>query len=92
VEVNWAARYEALRAHALGQAPVTFIPLGLGVLYSRGVAAWLRCEVMALSGRAPPPAGERSESSYETDLPVVQAELVQLLAGTALLTVTRRSV
>jgi hypothetical protein len=90
--MNWAARYEALRAHALGQAPVTFIPLGLGVLYSRGVAAWMKCEMESSSDRWAVAAEAKSAWKCKTNLSGLQAELAQLLAGAALLTASPISV
>jgi hypothetical protein len=87
MEVNWAVRYEALRAHALGQAPVAFIPLGLGVLCSRGVAAWMRCETVSSSNGWPVSQEKDPPWKSGTNLSGLQAELAQLLAGAALLTV-----
>jgi hypothetical protein len=84
MEVNWAVRYEALRAYALGQAKVAFIPLGLGVLYRRGVAAWMKGEVESSSDRWPVPTEETSAWKCEANLSGLQAELTRLLAEAAL--------
>ena len=84
-EPDLVGRYEALRAHALGQMSVGWNPLGLAILHHRGVAAWMAAEQSALQSR------ERIEPERRCELdrqPVCgsQPELVRLLAGTALLT------
>lgn len=88
---EWTRRYEALRAHATGDVPLDFVPLGLAVLWHRGVAAWMAAECSARdpglgaergSGTSSPPA--RDELASPT------SELVRLLAGTALLVARRR--
>lgn len=84
VDAAWADRYERLRAHATGHAPLDFIPLGLALLQHRGVTAWMiaagsRDDVGA-RGRA---GGARDrESRDERD--ARRSELVHLLAGAAL--------
>jgi hypothetical protein len=89
--VNWVTHYEALRAHALGEAPVTFVPLGLGVLYHRGVAAWMRCEALARSDPSQTPVRTGPHRRSEIDLSPLQSELVRLLVGAALRSITTRS-
>lgn len=82
---SWLERYEALRAHVLGEGGLAFTPLGLAVLRHRGVAAWMEMERRALAPApswAPPALGDETLALEPTG---VRAELVQLLAGTALL-------
>ena len=81
----WAAHYEALRRHALGDAPVAFVPLGLGVLRRHGLVAWIATEANARRLAVTP-----VESMAMGSRPTVSgasSELVNLLAGTALLVV-----
>lgn len=84
--MDWTEQYEALRAHAVGEAPVGFVPLGLGVLHRRGVAGWMAVEWGAEVERAP--AGEqRIDGRGErrgVDVSPFKLELVQLLATAAL--------
>lgn len=82
-EVVWVERYEALRAHALGQAQVDFVPLDLALLRHRGVVAWMAADVSSrqpLSSHKNGPGREerRAEATSRT-------ELVQVLAAMALL-------
>lgn len=86
----WTERYEALRAHATGQTPLGFIPLGLALLQHRGVVAWMAAESSAVgSERYGQTYPKRARSSMDgVDAP--RSELIRLLAGTALLTVRGR--
>jgi hypothetical protein len=72
-------RYEALRERALGSAP-DGLRLGLGLLLTRGVAAWMH----AARQLQPPPA-ERDPLARDPggSLPA-ERELVSVLAGIAL--------
>jgi len=77
----WAERYEQLRAHATGQAPLGFIPLGLALLQHRGMVAWMTA------------AGSRDDAGVRASsrpcdrtsdaLDARRRELVRLLAGVA---------
>ena len=87
---EWAERYEALRAHATGQASVGFIPLGLALLRHRGVAAWMAAESSAAETALPSHAHKERGSSSMEQLDACHAELVRLLAGAALLASRRR--
>ena len=79
-------RYEALRAHALGDARLGFVPLGLAILRHRGVVAWMDAEEAALeptdSARELHHRGAAAEAEVVAP---ARSELVALLAGTALL-------
>lgn len=79
-------RYEALRAHALGQAAVDFVPLGLGVLRHRGLAAWLDTESAAVALPTRTPVVEGREGGRAFGFSGVKLELVRLVSGTVLLT------
>ena len=85
-EVDWVQRYEALRTHVLGQAPLGFVPLDLALLQHRGVAAWMAANV---SSRQPLSLHEngsgREERGAEATLEAPKTELVRVLAGMALL-------
>lgn len=89
---EWTRRYEALRAHATGEVSLGFVPLGLAVLWHRGVAAWMVAE---RSARDPGSVAERADrtsghlSGMEFGAP--RSELVHLLAGTALLIARERA-
>ena len=85
---DWAERYEALRAHALGEGPLGFVPLGLAVLRHRGVPAWMLAEASSLRPSQPPSRQGRKNSMPEIDLVPPRCELVALLAGTALAAAT----
>lgn len=90
-ERGWAARYEALRAHALGARRLDFVPLGLAVLRHRGVVAWMVAEARSLE---PPPRRAASESGDRRPaaaLPPARSELVRLLAHAALLAAQGRA-
>jgi len=82
---GWLERYEALRAHVLGEGGLAFTPLGLAVLRHRGMVAWMEIESRALE---PAPSWTPSALEDETvglEPGPARSELVQLLAGTALL-------
>ena len=84
-EVNWVERYEALRAHALGQAPLGFVPLDLALVQRRGLAAWIAANV---SSRQPLNSHDngsgREERGAEATRETPRTELVRVLAGMAL--------
>ena len=82
---EWTERYEALRAHATGQAPLGFTPLGLALLRHRGVAAWMAAEISATESERSAQVYQKRESSSMDELDAPRSELVRLLAGTALL-------
>jgi len=91
VGLEWAGRYEALRAHATGEAPLDWVPLGLSILRHRGVAAWMDAESSATeSERAERPPGSRERGS-RPEFDVRRSELALLLAGTALRAAQRRA-
>ena len=85
---KWVERYEALRAHAVGEGRLGFTPLGLAVLRHRGVVDWMEVESrvveQAVAGYAPSIESGRAEPAPTP----VRSELVNLLAGTALLLAT----
>lgn len=86
---RWTRRYEALRAHAIGEAPLDFVPLGLAVLWHRGVAAWMVAECSAIDGAT---ATERvGRARAGAALGPGRCELVRLLAGSALLVARGRA-
>ena len=87
-DTDWPERYEVLRAHALGEAPLSFAPLGLAVLCHRGVAAWMVAETSSLQPARP--IGGQEQENYMPEINRVKprSELVGLLAGTALLVAT----
>ena len=87
---KWADRYEALRAHATGQASVDFIPLGLALLRHRGVAAWMAAESSVIESQLPSQAYKERECFSMDELDACRSELVRLLAGAALLASRRR--
>jgi len=85
-EVDWVERYEALRAHALGQAPLDFVPLDLALLLHRGLAAWIAANVRSRQPESLHENGSgREESGAEATLETPRTELVRVLAGMALL-------
>jgi hypothetical protein len=91
--VDWTEQYEALRAHAVGEAPVGFVPLGLGVLYRRGVVGWMVVGWRA-GGERDPEGEARIEGRGErraVEGSPVKLELVQLLAAAALTLSQRRA-
>ncbi len=82
---EWVERYEALRAYAVGEGTLGFMPLGLAALRHRGVVAWMEVEgrvvERAVAGPVAPVEGEDTGS-----VPIsARSELVSLLASTALL-------
>jgi hypothetical protein len=85
----WAERYERLRAHAIGDTPLGFIPLGLALLQHRGVVAWMTAEGSSdvdPRGRA----GHRERDCGPRDAgDARRGELVRLLASAALHLATR---
>lgn len=84
----WVERYERLRAHATGDAPLGFIPLSLALLQHRGVVAWMTAEGssadVGASGRAGP-----ARDGEPRALDGRRGDLVRLLAGAALHLATR---
>ena len=82
---EWTERYEALRAHATGQGPLGFTPLGLALLRHRGVAAWMAAESSATESKLSGQAYQERDCSSMDELDTCRSELVRLLAGTALL-------
>lgn len=85
---EWTQRYEALRAYATGEATLDFVPLGLTVLWHRGVAAWMVAECSTSdAGVATEPAGRERTVVTGHEHTAVRSDLVRLLAGTALLVV-----
>lgn len=85
----WAERYERLRAHATGDAPLGFIPLGLALLQHRGVVAWMTAEASSAAVGASGPAGRARDGGPGAPLDARRGELVRLLAGAALHLATR---
>lgn len=82
---KWAERYEALRAYAVGEGMLGFLPLGLAALRHRGVVAWMEVEGRVVerpvAGPVAPVEGEDTDS-----VPLsARSELISLLASTALL-------
>ncbi len=80
----WVDRYEGLRAHATGHAPLDFIPLGLALLQHRGVTAWMIAASSShdVGGRGRAGRARDPESRNERD--ARRFQLVRLLAGAAL--------
>jgi hypothetical protein len=86
----WAERYEALRAHATGEAPLGVVPLELALLLQRGVAAWMAaCRSAPEAERRP--LCRRPEGESGGELGGVQRELVQVLAAAALTAAQERA-
>lgn len=86
----WAERYERLRAHAIGDTPLGFIPLGLALLQHRGVVAWMTAEGSSDDVYARGRAGHRERDRGPRDAgDARRGELVRLLAGAALHLATR---
>lgn len=84
VDPEWAARYERLRAHATGEAPLGFLPLGLALLRHGGVAAWMAAQGSSGHVESRAQAGrERDGASRDAD-DARRCELVRLLADAAL--------
>jgi hypothetical protein len=82
-------RYERLRAHATGQAPLDFIPLDLALLQHRGVTGWMiavgSSDAVGAGGRA----GWAHDREPRDEREARRSELVHLLAGAALRVATR---
>ena len=76
----WTERYESLRGHVLGDAPVTSMsPLGLAVLQQKGVTDWMQAWTrgsMAEPHSIPSTAQRWGPSAS----PAWQQELTKLLA------------
>lgn len=83
--VEWAGRYEALRAHATGEAPLGFVPLGLALLLHRGLTAWMAAETSVAGGELVERAGRDRAIPSGTELSPSRSQLVHLLVGAALL-------
>lgn len=77
----WAERYERLRAHATGDTPLGFIPLGLALLQHRGVVAWMTAEGSSADVGASGRAGRERDRGPGATLDARRGELVRLLAG-----------
>ena len=88
---EWAVRYEALRAHATGEAALDFVPLGLALLRQRGVVAWMAAESSAMQTELPELAVRDRGRPSRNGLDACRAQLVRLLAGTALLAAEGRA-
>lgn len=82
---DWIERYEALRAHALGEGGLGFTPLGLAVLRHRGVVAWMDAESRVLEPAVSRTGPCLADEAAEPDLGSARSEIVALLASTALL-------
>lgn len=89
VDPQWGARYERLRAHATGQAPLDFIPLGLALLLHRGVAAWMSAEGSRDDFGSRGWAGRERDRASRDERDARRSELVRLLAGAAVRIATR---
>ena len=87
---EWTERYEALRAHATGQAPLGYTPLGLALLRHRGVAAWMAAESSATESGRPWQSYQKGKHPSMDEFDASRSELVRLLAGAALLASRRR--
>ncbi len=84
VDPAWVERYERLRAHATGQAPLGFIPLGLALLQHRGVTAWMTAAGSSDDFGFRVRAGRARERGPRAEVDAGRSELVRLLAGAAL--------
>lgn len=90
MDPGWAERYEALRAHATGQSPLRFVPLGLALLQHRGVVAWMAAESSAVGSELYGQAYPKRDRSSMDGVDAPRSELIRLLTGTALLTARGR--
>lgn len=90
MDPGWAERYEALRAHATGQSPLRFVPLGLALLQHRGVVAWMAAESSAVGSEPYGQAYPKRERSSMDGVDAPRSELIRLLTVTALLTARGR--
>jgi len=86
MDPGWTERYEALRAHATGQSPLGFIPLGLALLQHRGVVAWMAAESSAVGSEPYGQAYPKRDRWSMDGVDAPRSELIRLLTGTALLT------
>lgn len=76
----WTERYEALRRHVLGDAPVMGMsPLGLAVLQQKGVTNWMQAWTRGAMGE-PPPIPSTAQGWGPSAPPAWQQELTQLIA------------
>ena len=89
--MEWAGRYEALRAHATGEAPLDFVPLRLALLLHRGIAAWMAAETSLAGGTLPERAGRDRETPSANEFSPSRSQLVRLLVGAALLATQGRA-
>jgi len=86
-EPDWVAQYEALRTFALGGAPAAFVPMGVGLVITRGLPTWMAACRLA---REPQEGGSQYRSpAGARDHVQDSTELVSLLAGVALSLVMR---
>jgi hypothetical protein len=84
VDPAWVERYEQLRAHATGQAPLDFISLGLALLQHRGVTAWMIAAGSSDDFGARGRAGRARDRESRDERDARRSQLVHLLAGAAL--------
>jgi hypothetical protein len=91
VNPEWVERYEQLRAHATGQAPLGFIPLGLALLQHRGVAGWMTAAGSSDDFGSRVRAGRARDRESRNEGDARRSELVRLLAGAALRVATGRA-
>ncbi len=89
--MEWAGRYEALRAHATGEALLDFVPLGLALLLHQGIAAWMAAETSAAGGTIPERAPRDRETPCVNECSPSRSQLVRLLVGAALLATQGRA-
>lgn len=76
----WTERYESLRRHVLGDAPVTGMsPLGLAVLQQKGVTDWMQAWTRGLMGE-PHWIPSTAQGWTPSAPPAWQQELTQLIA------------
>ena len=89
--VEMTRLYEALRAQVLRESPVGVAPVGLAVLRHRGMAGWMAMEARAKADCGLDPGGQSEEAARRSSpSPPPTRELVRLLVGAALLTMTGR--
>jgi len=89
-ETDWIIRYESLRAHAVGEAPLDYVPLGLGILRHRGVAAWIAAETSAAEAALEKRDSGCPKRASRGNFTAPRSKLVQWLADTVLLVATGR--
>lgn len=80
----WIDRYERLRAHATGHAPLGILPLGLALLHHRGVTAWMTATGSPDDAASHGRPGWAREHQPRDEVLARRTELVRLLAGAAL--------